>query len=217
MDKQFYLLYCIALKIVCINNYSISVAPGPDDVYENEDETPKFDDNNEVNGDDNDDVYDDVEAPPIATPATLIPEPDRTESVSSTASATASGSSTYKRISIFGGGGKNKDAMPSDGKLSGFVQKKGKFSWDKKWLVLSDQTLYYSNSETDKKYQGTLSLAGASIDTKSSTESRPHVINIKYKSSKMQLSWDDGQVYDDWLRAIKVRNDCVLSYSILCA
>ena len=199
-------------------NCSVSIAPGPDDVYENEDEAPKLDGNDVVDGGDTDDVYDDVEAPPIASPATLEPEPDLTESVSPAASTTTSSSSNYKRISIFGGSGKNKDAMPSDSKLSGFVQKKGKFSWDKKWLVLSDQTLYYANSEADKKYQGTLSLVGASIDTKSSTESRPHVINIKYKTSKMQLSWDDSQVYDDWLRAIKVRNDCiVLLYSMLYA
>ena len=171
-------------------------------MYEDEDETPKVEEN-EADGD-NDDVYDDVEAPVVATPTTLTSEPDRTESISST------GSSTAKRISIFGGGGKNKDSMPSEGKLSGFVQKKGKFSWDKKWFVLCDQTLYYSNSDTDKKCQGTLLLSGASIDTKSSNESRRFVVNIKYKSNKLQLAWDDGQVYDDWLKAIKVSNNCVV-------
>lgn len=167
-------------------------------MYENEDETPKVEEN-EADGDD--DVYDDVEAPTVATPATLVPEPDRSESISSSTSVT---SSTGKRISIFGSSGKSKDSMPSEGKLSGFVQKKGKFSWDKKWFVLSDQTLYYSNSETDKKCQGTLSLAGVTIDTKSGNESRPYTVNIKYKSNKMQLAWDDGQIYDDWLKAIKV-------------
>ena len=190
-------------------NRSVSVAPGPDDeVYENEDETPKVEEN-EADGEIDEDLYDDVEAPPVVTPTTttLAPEADRTESVSSTTSS----SSTAKRISIFGGGGKNKDNMPSEGKLSGFVQKKGKFSWDKKWFILSDQTLYYSNSDTDKKCQGTLSLTGSTIDTKSSNESRPFVINIKYKSNKMQLAWEDAQVYDDWLKAIKVSNDCVVN------
>lgn len=181
----------------------VSVAPGPDEVYENEDETPKVEDN-EADGD-NDDVYDDVEAPVVATLAT-VSEPDRTESTSSTMSST----STTKRVSIFGGSGKNKDSMPSEGKLSGFVQKKGKFSWDKKWFVLSDQTLYYSNSDTDKKCQGTLSLVGASVDTKSGNESRPFTVTIKYKSNKMQLAWDDSQVYDDWLKAIRVSINCVV-------
>ena len=171
-------------------------------MYENEDETPKVEDNG---ADGDDDVYDDVEPPVVATPATLS-EPDRTESISSTTSS----SSTAKRVSIFGGSGKNKDSMPSEGKLSGFVQKKGKFSWDKKWFVLCDQTLYYSNSEGDKKCQGTLSLVGASIDTKSGNESRPFAINIKYKGNKMLLAWDDSQVYDDWLKAIKVSNSCVV-------
>lgn len=187
----------------------VSVAPAPDDLYDNEDLIPKVAEENEVNGDD--DVYDDVEAPSVATPSTLTvaSEPDRTESTSSTTSAT-------KRVSIFGGSGKNKDGMPSEGKLSGYIQKKGKFSWDKKWFILSDQTLYYSNSDTDKKCQGTLSLAGASIDTKSSgSENRPFTVNIKYKGNKMQLAWDNSQVYDDWLKAIKVGRNCLLLYNII--
>ena len=183
----------------CCNVY---LAVEPEEVYENEDETPKVGDENEMDGD-NDDVYDDVEAPTVATPATLLAEPDRSESVSSATSNT----STAKRISIFGSGGKSKDGMPSEGKLSGFVQKKGKFSWDKKWFVLCDHTLYYANGDTDKKCQGMLSLVGASIDTKSS-DSRPYAINIKYKNNKMQLAWDDSQVYDDWVKAIKVCKNC---------
>lgn len=174
------------------------IATGPDDVYENEEDGPKTGESKEE--EDDGEIYDDVEAPLPSTPTQPAPESSRNESVSSTSSNT-------KRVSIFGGSGKSKDSMPSEGKLSGFIQKKGKFSWDKKWFVLSDQTLYYSNSDTDKKCQGTLSLPGASIDTKSgTTESRPFVINIKYKGTKMQLAWDNGQMYDDWLKAIKVSN-----------
>lgn len=193
----------VTIKCVIIFSSCFPVAVEPEEVYENEDESPKVEEN-EVDGE-NDDVYDDVEAPTVATSATTLSEPDRSESVSSSTSNTA----TSKRTSIFGGGGKNKEGMPSEGTLSGFVQKKGKFSWDKKWFVLFDQTLYYSNSDTDKKCQGTLSLAGASIDTKSS--GRPYAINIKYKSNKMQLAWDDSQIYDDWLKAIKVGHNIVLS------
>jgi len=177
-------------------------------VYENEDDTPQPGKDEENDGDD---VYDDVEAPTSATPAMAAPEPNRSES---TSSAKSNSSSAFKRTSIFGGGVKSKDGMPSDGKLSSYVQKKGKFSWDKKWFTLSDQTLYYSNSDTDKKCQGTLSLVGATIDTKPS-ESRPFTINIKYKGNKMQLAWDDGQLFDDWLKAIKVSND-MYSHAELC-
>ena len=202
----FFVVYHPSNVILCCIVY---LAVEPDEIYENEDETPKVGEDNEVDGD-NDDVYDDVEAPTVAVPATLLSEPDRSESVSSASSST----STAKRISIFGGSGKSKDGMPSEGVLSGYVQKKGKFSWDKKWFVLSDQTLYYANGDTDKKCQGMLSLVGASIDTKSS-DSRPYAINIKYKNSKMQLAWDDSQVYDDWVKAIKVHKNCGVFITML--
>ena len=175
-------------------------------MYENEDEpkTPAEQptENGGIEEPDDDEIYDDVEAPT---------EPEETskrpESVSSAKSNSAPTMSS-KRISGFLGSGKGKDMMPfPEGKLAAYIQKKGTWSWDKKWFVLSEQTLYYSNSESDKKCQGTLSLDGASIDSKASahsSDSRIFSVTIKHKSTKMQLAWDDSLVYDEWLKALKV-------------
>ena len=191
-----------------ISNLLYFLAQGPDDVYENEDDalpTSPLEQPAENGGTDevgDDEIYDDVE---VST------EPQETskrpESVTSTKSNNAP-TIGNKRISGFLGTSKGKDAMPfTEGRLAAYIQKKGTWSWDKKWFVLAEQTLYYSNSESDKKCQGTLALNGASIDTKASahsSDSRTFSVTIKHKSTKMQLAWDDSLVYDEWLKALKV-------------
>ena len=185
-----------------------SVAQGPDDVYENEDDASlksplksPLEQNGGIDEVEDDEIYDDVEAPTEPQETSKRPE-----SVSSTKSNSAP--TISKRTSGFLGSSKGKDTMPvTEGRLAAYIQKKGTFSWDKKWFVLAEQALYYSNSESDKKCQGTLTLSGASIDSKASahSDSRTFSVTIKHKSTKMQLAWDDSLVYDEWLKALKVR------------
>jgi len=187
----------------------IFLAQGPDDVYENEDDalptSPQPVENGGIDEVGDDEIYDDVEAP------TEPQETSKRESVSSTKSNNIP-TIGNKRTSGFLGSSKGKDTMPfTEGRLAAYIQKKGAWSWDKKWFVLAEQTLYYSNSESDKKCQGTLALNGASIDTKASahgSDSRTFSVTIKHKSTKMQLAWDDSLVYDEWLKALKVSDMC---------
>ncbi|XP_019849255.1 PREDICTED: uncharacterized protein LOC109580477 [Amphimedon queenslandica] len=113
---------------------------------------------------------------------------------------------SYENFSF--GGKKKKQEMPdpSTAQMKGYLYKKGKFGWDKVWVVLTyDNSLFMSTNETSKKVSGVIPLGPESkVEEKKINDKKyPHALWLASGKSKETFATDSASDFNLWLTFLK--------------
>lgn len=95
---------------------------------------------------------------------------------------------------------------PSTAQMKGYLYKKGKFGWDKMWVVLMyDNSLFMSTNETSKKVSAVIPLGPESkVEEKKSTDKKyPHALWLASGKSKETFATDSASDFKLWLTFLK--------------
>ena len=114
---------------------------------------------------------------------------------------------SYENFS-FGGKKNKKQEMPDQNtvQMKGYLYKKGKFGWDKVWVVLTyDNTIFMSTNETTKKVSGIIPIGPESkVEEKKSPDKKyPHGLCVASGKSKETLATDSASDFKLWLTYLK--------------
>lgn len=108
--------------------------------------------------------------------------------------------------------GKKKKEMPdpSTAQVKGYMYKKGKFGWDKCWVLLSnDNVVYIAPNESSKRIQSLIPITvETKVDRKKGSDKFPHAVQITSGKTKDTFATDSLPDYSMWIYCLENACGC---------
>ena len=98
----------------------------------------------------------------------------------------------------------------STAQVKGYMYKKGKFGWDKCWVLLTnDNVVYIAPNETSKKIQSLIAITvETKVERKKGSDRFPHAVQITSGKTKDTFATDSLQDYSMWIYCLENACGC---------